>query len=419
MARGAKGPELAAIVAHAFGRLPAPGEPVELKLDLAVLGGSAGPETARLAREANRPVWDPKKVALTFDFPAPNVESRVPRSRAVCREFAAHHGLRHVYDLNLGIGAQVLLEMGVVTPGLAVGGCGRCLHLMGAAGSFVVGAEPGVLAPALATGRLPMRMPHLVQVEFVGPRGDLSAFDLGLLGASALEDVSADTYVQFTGRAVESLGMDGRITLVEVGADALRGGFIAADGVTQTFYKGRREGGALVPDLPEVNVAVPTREVNLSGAPLLVQGPGPGGPVRPLAELAGKKIHSAFIGSCAAGRQADLMEAAAVVKRSRRIHADVRLTLAPATLEVARHAVTSGLYEIFINAGAMLAVSGSSPGMAGGGAVFGEGEIILSTVPYSSPMTDAGRGPEVYRASPLVVAAAAVAGEIRHPADLS
>jgi hypothetical protein len=71
----------------------------------------------------------------------------------------------------------------------------------------------------------------------------------------------------------------------------------------------------------------------------------------------------------------------------------VRLTLAPATLEVARHAVTSGLYEIFINAGAMLAVSGSSPGMAGGGAVFGEGEVILSTVPYQSPMTDAGAAP--------------------------
>ncbi|HEX7878446.1 MAG TPA: aconitase family protein [Candidatus Eisenbacteria bacterium] len=416
--RGAKGPELAAIVADAFGRLPEAGEPIELPLDLAVLGGSAGPESARLALVANRSVWDPRKVALTVDFPAPNVESRVPRSRAVCREFAAHHGLRHVFDLNLGIGAQVLLEMGVVTPGLVVGGCGRCLHLMGAAGSFVVGAEPGVLAPALSTGKLSMRMPHLAQVEFIGPAGGLSAFDMGLMAARALEDLSADTNVQYTGRAVDALGMDGRITLVEVGADALRGGFIAADQVTQGFYKGRRDGGDLVTGRPDVNVAIPSRSVELSGAPLLVQGPGPGGPVRPLSDLAGKKIHSAFIGSCAAGRQADLMEAAGVVKRARRIHGDVRLTLAPATLEVARHAVTSGLYEIFINAGAMLAVSGSSPGMAGGGAVFGEGEIILSTVPYQSPMTDAGRGPEVYRASPLVVAAAAVAGEIRHPADL-
>jgi hypothetical protein len=83
--------------------------------------------------------------------------------------------------------------------------------------------------------------------------------------------------------------MDGRITLVEVGADALRGGFIAADQVTQGFYKGRREGGNLVPDRPDVNVAITSRRVELAGAPLLVQGPGPGGPVRPLSDLAGKR----------------------------------------------------------------------------------------------------------------------------------
>ena len=414
-----QGPGLPALVAKAFGKLPSVGELVELPLDMAVLGGAAGPETARLSLEGKRPVWDAAKVALTFDFPAPNVESRVPRSRAVCREFVARHGLRHVHDLNLGIGAQVLLELGVVTPGLVVGGCGRCLHLMGAAGALVFGAEPGVLAPALATGRLPLRMPNLVHLEFSGAAGELSAFDMGLLAARALEEVSADSYVEFSGRAVEALSMDGRITLVEVGAEAMRGGFIKADAVTQKFFSVRKEGGITLPAPGPVGARGPApRLVSLAGAELMIQGPGPGGPLRPLRSLSGMKIHSAFIGSCAAGRQADLMEAAAVVKRARRIHADVRLTLAPATLEVAREAVTTGLYEICINAGAMMAVSGSSPGMAGGGALFGEGEVILSTVPYGSAMTDAGRGPEVYRASPLAVAAAAVAGEVRHPADL-
>ena len=415
----ARGQGLAEVMAAAFDRLPEAGESVELPLDMAVLGGAAGPETAQLALESGRPVWDATKVALTFDFPAPNVESRVPRSRAVCREFVSRHRLRHVHDLNLGIGAQVLLEMGVVTPGLVVGGCGRCLHLMGAAGALVFGAEPGVLAPALATGRLPLRMPNLVHIEFSGAPGELSAFDMGLLAAGALEEVSADSYVEFSGRAVEALSMDGRITLVEVGAEALRGGFIKADAVTQKFFSVRKEGGiSLPPAGPAVSRGPTPRTVPLAGAELMIQGPGPGGPLRPLRSLSGMKIHSAFIGSCAAGRQADLMVAAGVVKRARRIHADVRLTLAPATLEVAREAVTTGLYEIFINASAMIAVSGSSPGMAGGGALFGEGEVILSTVPYSSAMTDAGRGPDVYRASPLAVAAAAVAGEVRHPADL-
>lgn len=417
--RGARGPGLPAVLRRALGGLPSPGEAVELPLDLAVLGGAAAPETARLFNESGARVWDSARVALTLDFPAPGVEVRVPRSRAVCREFAAGQGLRNVYDLNLGIGVHVILEMGVVTPGDVVTGCGRCLHQIGAVGALALNAEPGALAEALKSGRLVWRMPQLVQLVIEGtPRAGFGAYDMALLAAEALESCSADTIVEFSGRAVEALPMDGRFCLIDVGAEAFRSGLIAADGVTQAFYKERREGGIVLPPPGAAGAGdVEVRTLNLDGKGPLVQGPGPGGPLRPLSELAGKKIHSAFIGSCAAGRASDLMEAAGIIKRARRIHPDVRLTIAPATLEVARGALGAGFYEIFLDAGAMLDVAGSSPGMAGG-AVFGEGEIILSTAPYNSPVTDAGRGPDVYRASPAAVATAAIAGEIRDPAEM-
>ena len=64
---------------------------------------------------------------MTFDFPAPGVELRVPRSRTVCRDFAAQHQLRHVYDLTRGIGAQLILELALVSPGQIV--VGSCLWL--------------------------------------------------------------------------------------------------------------------------------------------------------------------------------------------------------------------------------------------------------------------------------------------------
>jgi 3-isopropylmalate/(R)-2-methylmalate dehydratase large subunit len=417
-AKGTRGPGLAAVLGRALGALPAPGTPIELPLDRLVLGGAAGPEAARIANERNIGAWDASRVALTFDFPAPHVEARVPRSRSVCREFASRLELQDVFDLNQGVGAQVLLEKGVVAPGEVVAGCGRCLHLLGAAGAVVFGTEPGLLARTLATGRLELKMPRLLRVDFDGmPKGDLSPFDMGLLAAAALASYSADTLVEFEGRAVSALPMDGRITLVEVGAAGMRSGFVAADAVTAAFLADRRESPGVV-TAPARDGGAIDITVSLSGAVPMIQGPGPGGSIKPLSALAGKKIHSAFLGSCAAGRLSDLMTAAAVVKRARRIHPDVRLTLAPATLEVARGAVTAGLYEIFINAGAMLSVPGSSPGMAGGGAVFGEGEIILSTVPYQSAQTDAGRGPEIYRASPAVVAAAAVLGRVPEPTDL-
>jgi 3-isopropylmalate/(R)-2-methylmalate dehydratase large subunit len=407
-----------AIMERALGARPETGQSIDLPIDLAVIGGAAGPETIQLVTEQGMAPWDPSKVILTFDFPAPGVELRVPRSRSICRDFAARHHLRNVYDLNLGIGAQVILELALAGPGQIVVGSGRCLHQVGAAAALSFNAEPGVLARSLATGHLTMKTPPVAQVHFEGsaPEG-FSAFDLGLAAVRALESLSGDTIVEFTGRPVEILSMDGRITLVDLGAERFRAGLIAADQVTAAFLAERspRSRAGAQPPAGEYATQV---TVPLHGMEPMIQGPGPGGPVRPISELAGKKIHSAFLGSCAAGRYPDLMVAATMLKRGRKIHPDVRFTLAPATLEVARKCLHAGLFETFFQVGAMLGVPGSSPGMAGGGALFGEGEVILSTAPYASPMTDAGRGPEIYRASPATVAASALAGEIRSPANL-
>ncbi len=409
-------PASLAILERALGRKPAASETVDLPIDLAVLGGAAGPEAVQLFNAQGGAPWDPARVTLSFDFPAPGVEIRVPRSRTVCRDFALRHGLRHVFDLNMGIGAQILVEHGIVRPGQIVAGSGHCLHQVGALGALVLGAEPGILAKALAKGVLPFKVPEIAEVVFAGtPHEGFHAFDMALLAAQALAKFSANTIVEFNGAAVEHLSIDDRLTLVDVGAEAFRAGLVAGDGVTAQFLAERVETPpAEAPSGPRKGYAHSVT-VSLDGSEPLVQGPGPGGPLRPVSELAGKKIHSAYIGSCAAGRASDLAMAAEILKRSKRIHADVRLTFSPTTLEVSRQCLTSGIYETFLQVGAMLAVPGSSPGIASGGALFGEGEVIISTAPCMSPMTDAGRGPEVYRASPATVAASAVAGEILDP----
>src|SRR5687767_1495877 len=113
-------PVTRAILERSLGRKVEAGQSVELPIDLAVLGGAAGPEAVQIFGSENREPWDPSRVVLTFDFPAPGVELRVPRSRSLCRDFAARHSLRHVYDPNLGIGAQLLMELLLVKPGQVV-----------------------------------------------------------------------------------------------------------------------------------------------------------------------------------------------------------------------------------------------------------------------------------------------------------
>lgn len=405
------------ILFRATGRSAEPQESIELPIDLGVLGGVTGPEVVQLMNSQGGRVWDPARVALTLDFPAPEVEARIARSRSLCRDFARDQQLRHVFDLNLGIGAQVLLELGLILPGQIVVGCGRCLHLGGAVGALVLGAEPGLLSRVLTTGRLPLRRPPLASVRFEGARrSDLSAFDMGLAACQATSALSVETIVEFRGRAVEGLSMDGRITLVDVAAAGFRAGFVPADGVTGQFL-GPRWARSAAPGAaaPREEAALATISVPLDGLTPLIQGPGPGGPIRPLEHLAGRKINAAFIGSGAAGRTSDLLEAEGQLKRAGKVHPDVRLTVAPATASVARECLHNGVYEVLLSVGAMIGLAGASPGLAGGGALFGEGEVILSTAWYNHPMADAGRGPEIYRASPAAVAAAAVAGEIRLP----
>lgn len=405
------------ILTRALGHASKPQDSIELPIDLAVLGGVTGPEVVNLLNTQGGRLWDPARVALTLDFPAPDVEARIPRSRALCREFAHAQGMRHIFDLNLGIGSQVLLEAGFLLPGRVVVGCGRCLHLGGAVGALVLGAEPGLLAHALTTGRLPTRRPPLATVRFDGARrAGVAAFDMGLASCLATASLSVETAVEFRGRAVESLGMDGRITLVDVAAAGFRAGLVPADLVTEKFLGPHWPRAGVAGGTSAVSEEAPTEiRVALDGLAPLIQGPGPGGPIRPLEHLAGRKIHSAFIGSGAAGRTADLLEAAAHLKRAGQVHPDVRLTVAPATSGVARDCLHNGVYEALLTAGAMIGLPGASPGLAGGGALFGEGEVILSTAWYNHPMADAGRGPEIYRASPAAVAAAAVAGEICLP----
>ena len=59
-------------------------------------------------------VWDPDKVAFTFDLQAPSHSEKVSANQKIIREFAKKQGIKHVYDINWGIGQHVLLENGKV-----------------------------------------------------------------------------------------------------------------------------------------------------------------------------------------------------------------------------------------------------------------------------------------------------------------
>lgn len=135
-----------------------------------------------------------------------------------------------------------------------------------------------------------------------------------------------------------------------------------------------------------------------------------------IAQVAGKDVHYAFIGSCAAASLTDLQDAARILK-GRRVAPGVRLIVTPGTQEVAQAAAVQGLTEIFISAGAMITTPGCGPCAGGRIGPLAPGEVSINTGTRNDPGRLGSKDAEIYLASPLTVAASAVNGKISDPRE--
>jgi 3-isopropylmalate/(R)-2-methylmalate dehydratase large subunit len=385
-------------------------------LDRAVLNGALAPGTLQEIRHRGRP-WAAERVLLTMDFLAPEVDSRIPRSRALCRELAQAFGLHHVFDLNMGVGSHVVVESALVEPGHFVVGCGRCLGVLGGIGVLALRAEEAPLAEAVVTGRFTLTVPPAIRVavqgklpRFAGP-WDVASAVVAAVGGDALPGRVVEIEVEGGEWDLDlRLGVCG--ILREMGA---WGALVAPDAAVGAYF--RERGARVVESLPasdgawERAAAVKARDIRAVTAERY-QGPAADIPRE------GEPVQDVFIGSCYGGRYADLAVVTQILKQGRRVHPDVRLVISPATLATARMTLAAGFHETFLEAGAMLVVPGGGPGSAAGGSVFGDGERVGSTAEYHRHL-GAGQGrPDVRILGPAAAAAAAVAGRLTDPSAL-
>jgi 3-isopropylmalate/(R)-2-methylmalate dehydratase large subunit len=136
----------------------------------------------------------------------------------------------------------------------------------------------------------------------------------------------------------------------------------------------------------------------------------------PAAALAGVKVQQACIGSCAGNRLQDMRDAARLLK-GRRIARHVTMYISPGSQNVYAQAAREGLLEIFADAGAAVLSPGCNTcwGYLG---VLNDNEVSISTHQFNYQGRNGSRAASVYLASPLTVAAAAIAGEIVDPRPL-
>jgi 3-isopropylmalate dehydratase small subunit len=222
----------------------------------------------------------------------------------------------------------------------------------------------------------------------------------GLLGYAA----------EYYGEIVDSLSLDARITIASMATEM--GGIITFFPPSDEIIEYCRAAGAasFTPAYAAADAHYDSEvHVDIDGLVPLIARPGHPDDVVEVSEVVGRKIDSAFIGSCTNGRYSD-MAAAAEVLKDRKVAPGVVLKIVPATDAVWQRCLADGIIGIFKSAGVLVGNAGCAGCAAGQLGQNGPGEVTISTGNRNYPGKQ-GKG-EVYLASPATAAASAVAGQI-------
>lgn len=398
----------------------AAGQIVEVTPDAALSHDNTAPISDIFRKIGVKHVAQPDIHVVVLDHACPAPTTKHAQNHKVIRQFVAEQGIEHFYDVGRGVCHQVLAEEGFALPGALIVGSDSHTPTAGAFGAFSVGIGRSEMAAIMATGRIWLRVPESLKIVVHGRLQEgVTSKDLAL---HAIGDLGADgglyQSVEWHGEGVRALDMEARMVIPNLMAEmGAKNGYIPPDDVTFTWLEGRAR-QAYEPIHPDPDARyVDIVEYDAEEIEPAVAKPHTVDNVAPVREVAGTPIDQAFLGTCTNGRLSDLAMAAQVLE-GRTIAPGVRLIVIPASSEVYLAALEAGYLRTFIEAGAVIESPGCGPCMGNHMGVPAEGEVSISTANRNFRGRMGTKESEVYLASPLVVAASAVAGEIAHPKDL-
>ena len=359
-------------------------------------------------------VCDPRRIIQVMDHAPSCPTESVAKMHAYMRDFSQRQGVR-LYECGEGSCHQLISEKGHVKPGYIVIATDShtCTH--GAMNALATGVGVSDLTCAMITGSLWFRVPETIQVVLKGklPKAvfakDIILYLAGLLGANGANYQA----LEFCGDGVATLSVEERMTItnmvIELGGKC---GIMPCDETLRAWLKDRVEGEieGVAPD-PDARYARVV-EVDLGTLCPQVAKPHKVDNVCPIDQVAGTPVQHGIIGTCTNGRIEDLAVAAEILKGKRIAHG-MTLTISPASKSVYIEAIRRGYIEIFLQAGATIAIPGCSG--CSGGAYVGipaDGEAVITTANRNFKGRLGNANSFLYLASPATVAASALTGSI-------
>jgi 3-isopropylmalate/(R)-2-methylmalate dehydratase large subunit len=427
------------------------------------------PQAFEGLRLAGRKPWRASSIVATADHNTPTahwdegIKDPVSRQQVETLDANIREAGALAYfpfkDERQGIVHVIGPENGAVLPGMTVvcGDSHTSTH--GAFAAMAHGIGTSEVEHVLATQCLVQKKSKTLLIRVDGRLGKgVTAKDVALAVIGKIGTAGGTGYaVEFAGSAIESLSMEGRMTLCNMTIEAgARLGLVAADEITIDYLKNRpfaprgalwdraaaywrtlrSDAGAVFDRRVCLNAAEILPQVTWGTSPEMVAPvtatvPDPAkepdavkreGMERALAYMGlhanmpiqSIQIDKVFIGSCTNSRIEDLRQAAAVLKGRRKAD-NIKLALAvPGSGLVKRQAEAEGLDKIFAAAGFEWREPGCSMCLAMNADRLEPGERCAST---SNRNFEGRQGPggRTHLVSPAMAAAAAIAG---HFADV-
>ena len=441
-----------------------------LFIDLHLVHEVTSPQAFDGLRMAGRPVRRPDLTVATEDHNVPTTNISGPVTdlvsrrqlealRANCADFGVP--LYPMGHDRQGIVHVIGPELGLTLPGSTVvcGDSHTSTH--GAFGALAFGIGTSEVEHVLATQTLPQARPRTMAVTVDGelPAGsgpkDVILSIIGRIGTGG----GIGSVIEYRGSVIESLSMEGRMTVCNMSIEAgARAGMVAPDDTTFAYLEGRPHApagaawdeavdhwgtlrtdpgadfdtevhldGADIPPhvtwgtnpshvapldgaVPSPDEAADANGREAAARALAYMGLAAGTPIRDI------PVDTVFIGSCTNSRIEDLRTVADVA-RGRRVAPGMRTLVVPGSAQVKRQAEAEGLHEVLMAAGFDWREPGCSMCLGMNPDKISAGERCASTSNRNFEGRQ-GRGGRTHLVSPAVAAATAVAGHFAAPADL-
>ncbi|MGA2413834.1 MAG: aconitase family protein [Candidatus Sulfotelmatobacter sp.] len=348
------------------------------------------------------------------------------------QDFAAKQGIKLHGELtdrkgSEGICHSIVLESYALPGQLNVGSDSHTPHV-GAIGCVAFGIGTTDVFNSWITKDVRVKVPESVKVEIRGKRqanATAKDFILKILSLDYVRSGKALAKVmEYAGEAIEELSVDERATMTNMAAEI--GGFtgiVAPDKKAVDFLVERRgmdraQAEGMIAGLYSDKDAQYAHVIELDAAEItpMVATPGDPGNGKYIRDLhTPVPVEIAYGGTCTAGKNEDMdmyaLVLADALKRGKRVADSVKFYIQFGSQETREYCLRQGYLDIFQKAGAQVIEPSCGACInAGPGVSTRPDQVVISAQNRNFP----GRsGPgQMYLASPLTVAASAVAGYI-------